>query len=119
MADGNRVIAFLPVSGAKPVGNLPILRFQLESFLEVEYETHFERFLMTTVRGSEKGSKKRYAGLIRDEGRQQLVFTGLEAVRSDWSPLAKEFQQELYLRVFLGEPFEGYIRLTSFSNSLA
>ena len=86
--------------------------FQLESFLEVEYETYFERFLMPTVRGSEKGSKKRYAGLIRDDGQPQLVFKGLEAVRSDWSQLAKEFQQELYRRVFLEEPFEDYIRLT-------
>jgi len=86
--------------------------FQLKSFLEVEYETHFERFLMPTVRGSDKGSKKRYAGLIRDDGRQRLVFKGLEAVRSDWSQLAKEFQKELYRRVFLEEPFEDYIRLT-------
>ena len=86
--------------------------FQLKSYLEVEYETHFERFLMPTVRGSDKGSKKRYAGLIRNDGRQQLVFKGLEAVRSDWSQLAKEFQKELYRRVFLEEPFEDYIRLT-------
>ena len=73
--------------------------FQLESFLEVEYETHFERFLMPTVRGSEKGSKKRYAGLILDGSRPQLIFKGLEAVRSDWSQLAKDFQQELYRRL--------------------
>ena len=86
--------------------------FQLESFLEVEFETHFERFLMPTVRGSEKGSKKRYAGLIRDGGESRLVFKGLEAVRSDWSQLAKDFQQELYRRVFLDEPVEDYIRLT-------
>ncbi len=86
---------------------------QLNCFLEVEYETHFNRFLMPTIRGSEKGSKKRYAGMIRREGQpDQFVFKGLEAVRSDWSPLAREFQQELYRLVFQEEPYEDYIRTT-------
>ena len=31
--------------------------FDLPSYLEVEYETHFGRFLMPTVRGSDVGSK--------------------------------------------------------------
>ena len=39
--------------------------FRLDSYLEVEFETHFLRFLMPTIRGAETGSKKRYAGLIR------------------------------------------------------
>ncbi|MBQ76678.1 MAG: DNA polymerase II [Gammaproteobacteria bacterium] len=87
--------------------------FRLDSFLEVEYETHFDRFLMPTVRGSEKGSKKRYAGMIRSEdGSTQLVFKGLETVRSDWSQLARDFQQELYRLIFLGLEFEGYIHRT-------
>lgn len=85
--------------------------FQLHSYLEVEYETHFDRFLMPTVRGSEKGSKKRYAGMIKGNP-DQFVFKGLEVVRSDWSPLAREFQQELYRLVFQEEPFEDYIRAT-------
>ena len=82
----------------------------IESYLEIEFETHFHRFLMPRIRGSEKGSKKRYAGLIRDQsGNSELVFKGLESVRSDWSPLAREFQKELYRRVFLDEPVEAYI----------
>ena len=91
-------------------------RYSIPSFLELEYETHFEKFLMPTVRGSEKGSKKRYAGLVAVDGTvddnraPRLVFKGLETVRSDWSRLAREFQQELYRRVFLGEPFEEYIK---------
>lgn len=39
-----------------------------------------------------------------------LVFKGLETVRSDWSPLAREFQQALYERIFKGEPFEQWLR---------
>ncbi|MCS0613662.1 DNA polymerase II [Massilia kyonggiensis] len=84
---------------------------KLESALELEYETHFRRFLMPTVRGSEEGSKKRYAGLVRrKDGSDDLVFKGLETVRTDWTPLAQAFQQELYGRVFRGEPYEDYVR---------
>ncbi|NHN37567.1 DNA polymerase II [Pseudomaricurvus alcaniphilus] len=84
--------------------------YQLQSFLEIEYETHYSRFLMPTIRGMETGSKKRYAGLIeRGNGEPQLVFKGLEAVRTDWTPLAREFQRELYRRVFLELPYEDYI----------
>ena len=84
-------------------------RFAVESCLEVEYETHFERFFMPTVRGSDKGSKKRYAGLAAGEG---LVFKGLESVRSDWSPLARAFQRELYAMVFANEPYDEFVRTT-------
>ena len=83
----------------------------LESALELEFETHFSRFLMPTVRGSDEGSKKRYAGLVRaDDGAEQVIYKGLETVRTDWTPLAQEFQQALYGRVFRGEPYEDYVR---------
>lgn len=83
----------------------------LTSALELQYETHFRRFLMPTIRGAEEGSKKRYAGLVRDaDGDERVVFKGLETVRADWTPLAKRFQQELYRRIFLGEPFRDYVR---------
>ena len=87
---------------------------RLESCLEVELESLFERFLMPTVRGTAKGTKKRYAGLVRgcagDE--PELVFKGLETVRTDWTPLARRFQRELYRKVFLDEPCEEYVRAT-------
>ncbi len=83
---------------------------ELESHLELQFETHYLRFLMPTIRGSELGTKKRYAGCVRTaSGGIELVFRGLESVRTDWTPLAREFQRELYRRVFLGEPFEDYI----------
>jgi DNA polymerase-2 len=84
--------------------------FDLESVLELEFETHFKRFLMPTVRGSDKGSKKRYAGVVSSPGGDRLVFKGLENVRTDWTRLAREFQQELYRRVFMQEPFRDYVR---------
>ena len=86
---------------------------RLESFLEIEFETHFLKFLMPTVRGDAAGSKKRYAGMVRTrDGGHDFVFKGLESVRTDWTPLARSFQRELYRRVFLGEPFETYVRGT-------
>ena len=89
---------------------------RLESRLEIEFESLFERFLMPTVRGAAKGTKKRYAGLVRGGGggggAPALVFKGLETVRTDWTPLARRFQRELYRKVFLDEPYEDYVRAT-------
>lgn len=83
----------------------------LDSALELQFETHFRRFLMPTIRGAEEGSKKRYAGLVRRaDGREDMVFKGLETVRTDWSPLAQRFQQELYRRIFAREPYRDYVR---------
>lgn len=83
----------------------------LVSALELQFETHYRRFLMPTIRGTEEGSKKRYAGLVGEaDGSERMVFKGLETVRSDWSPLAQRFQQELYRLVFTGLPYEDYVR---------
>jgi DNA polymerase-2 len=85
--------------------------YGLQSALELQYETHFTRFLMPTIRGAEEGSKKRYAGLVvRSDGSEDMVYKGLETVRSDWSPLARQFQQELYQRIFHRQPHQDYIR---------
>jgi DNA polymerase-2 len=84
-------------------------QYQLTSHLEIEFETHYLKFLMPTIRGAEKGSKKRYAGVVNKKGKQQLVFKGLERVRSDWTPLAREFQQELYRRIFNGEAYKEFV----------
>lgn len=86
-------------------------KFGLKSALELQFESHFKRFLMPTIRGAEEGSKKRYAGLVtRADGSDGLVFKGLETVRTDWSPLAQAFQQELYRRIFDDEPYQEYVR---------
>lgn len=83
----------------------------LDSALELQFETHYRRFLMPTIRGTEEGSKKRYAGLVRRaDGREEVIYKGLESVRTDWSPLARQFQQELYGRIFRGQPYRDYVR---------
>jgi len=87
--------------------------YGIECFLEMEFETHFQQFFMPTVRGSDQGSKKRYAGLIEDaSGNRKIHYKGLETVRTDWTELARNFQQNLYQRVFDGDEYESYIRET-------
>lgn len=84
--------------------------YQLSSILELEYETHYRKFLMPTIRGSETGSKKRYAGLIGEGEQERLIFKGLESARTDWTPLAQRFQYRLYSMIFKGENPEAFIR---------
>jgi len=85
----------------------------IESCLEMEFETHFRQFFMPTTRGTEHGSKKRYAGLIdNDEGERKIIYKGLETVRTDWTELARQFQQNLYRLIFDGEEYADYVRQT-------
>ncbi len=39
-----------------------------------------------------------------------MVFTGLEAVRRDWTALARRTQRELYERLFADQPVEEYLK---------
>lgn len=82
---------------------------RIESCLDLEFETHYRRFLMPTMRGSEKGSKKRYAGTLGEGEDVRLVVKGLEAVRTDWTPLARSFQRELLMRVFTDQPWRDWM----------
>ncbi len=75
-------------------------KYHRKSFLELEFEKTFIRLLMPKVRKQEAGAKKRYAGLVMKEGKEQAEFTGLEIVRRDWTELAKNFQYELFDFVF-------------------
>ena len=84
--------------------------YSVESALELEYETHYHKFLMPTIRGQETGSKKRYAGLVINNGEEEMVYKGLETVRTDWTRLAQTFQQTLYYRVFHDQEVEEYVR---------
>jgi DNA polymerase-2 len=91
-------------------------KLAITSALEIEFETHYRHFLMPTIRGSSEGSKKRYAGIVAkqmgDDWEEHLVFKGLETVRTDWTELAKQFQQVLYYNVFKQQPYKAYICTT-------
>jgi DNA polymerase-2 len=83
----------------------------LECHLEIEFDTHFQKFFMPTIRGTEMGSKKRYAGLtVNAKGEDEVIYRGLEVARSDWTPLAQQFQKGLFMRIFKDQPYQDYVR---------
>ncbi|MEQ3442460.1 DNA polymerase II [Pseudoalteromonas sp. BZP1] len=92
--------------------------YKIDSFLEIEYETHYSPFFMPTIRGKTMGSKKRYVGKVEKNGASKLVFKGMETVRSDWTELAHEFQTELfeilfseiYREEFILQAFDRYVK---------
>ena len=63
-----------------------------ESKLTIELEKIYSNFFIAT--------KKRYVGF--DEITNKTQFVGLEAVRGDWTELAKKFQVSLVKRIFSG-----------------
>lgn len=84
--------------------------WRAESRLHIQFDRLYERFFLPGLRHSREGSKKRYAGLVRRDGKERIVFTGLESARSDWTELAKRFQRELLGHVFHDQPVEDFIR---------
>lgn len=81
--------------------------YKVKSYLELEYEKIYFRFLMPKLRSSEAGAKKRYAGLNK---KGKIEFTGLEFVRGDWTELAKKFQYELLYRIFHKKEIHNFIK---------
>jgi chromatin segregation and condensation protein Rec8/ScpA/Scc1 (kleisin family) len=67
-----------------------------ESFLELQFKKQFTSLLIPQVRNKknqekETAAKKRYAGLVHKNGKDELVIVGLEAIRGDWTEAAQEF----------------------------
>jgi DNA polymerase-2 len=79
--------------------------FGCRSHLVLAFQKVYTRFLMPEVRRAATGSKKRYAGLVDDT----LEIVGLEAVRRDWSPVARRFQRELLERVLRDQPVDAFV----------
>ncbi len=84
--------------------------YDRDSNMEIEFEKVYKKFFMPKIRGSEKGAKKRYAGIMEKNGKDEMDFVGLEFVRSDWTEIAKTFQMELLEKVFAKEQITDYVR---------
>lgn len=80
--------------------------YERESFLELEFDKVFKKFMMPKTRGTETGSKKRYAGLLVEDGKEEIDITGMEFVRGDWCDAAKEFQYKILDLIFHGKEEE-------------
>ncbi len=84
--------------------------YKVKSFLELEFEKNYIRFLMPKIRGGEAGAKKRYAGLRIKDGNEKIDFVGIETARSDWTDVAKKFQLELLNRIFHKQEVTEFIK---------
>lgn len=60
--------------------------------MELELEGHYPRGIFVGLKSSEKGAKKKYALLRKDN---TLKITGFETVRRNWSGLAKDVQEKV------------------------
>jgi DNA polymerase-2 len=90
--------------------NKYVQQYNRPNYLEIEFEKAFKKFLMPKVRGQQKGAKKRYAGLVEKNGKEEITFTGLEFVRRDWTEVSKKFQMELLNNIFHDKPIDDYVK---------
>lgn len=84
--------------------------YHRNSFLELQFQKQYFAMIIPQVRGGEGAAKKRYAGLVEKNGKEEVEVVGLEAIRGDWTQAAQEFQIELLNKLFHEEPIEKYIR---------
>lgn len=89
--------------------------YQRESYLELEFEKQYLSLMIPQLRmkakeGEEKAAKKRYAGLLEVNGKEEIEITGLESIRGDWTEAAQEFQKELLNKVFHKEEITSFIK---------
>ncbi|MEM9290277.1 MAG: DNA polymerase domain-containing protein [Acidobacteriota bacterium] len=88
-------------------------RWQVESRLELQFERLFLRLVLLPTRTTGGGARKRYVGLsLSPKGEEKLVLIGMEAVRRDWTALARRVQRQLYQRLFADQPVEHYLAQT-------
>jgi DNA polymerase-2 len=93
--------------------------YRLESFMELRFEKAYRRFMIPPLRGFRetgddggaalRGRAKGYGGyLLRPGGGVSVEVKGMEAVRSDATPLARRVQLELLELVFSGRGEEDF-----------
>ena len=81
-------------------------KWSIQSRLELEFERLYLRLLFPRMRHGEGGAMKRYVGL-GESG--EVLFTGMEVVRRDWTDLARALQKNLYERFFHERPIESLL----------
>ena len=85
--------------------------WRVESRLELELERLYRKLHLPSMRHGRGGARTRYVGLVGEGDEAEVVFTGMEVVRRDWTDLAKNVQRELYKRLFAHEPVDDYLSL--------
>lgn len=80
--------------------------FGVDSHLECEFEAFYEKMFFPKLRSSTQGAKKKYVGLINSN----VIFKGMESIRSDSTELSKDFQHKLFERFFKQGELETFIK---------
>ncbi len=81
-------------------------RFGLEAKMRIRFDKAYRRFMIPRLRldtgdGKTKGRAKGYAALVYEaDGNTKVEIKGMEAARSDYTPLARRFQTELLDLIF-------------------
>jgi DNA polymerase-2 len=83
--------------------------WRVPSRLSLQFERLYRRLFLSSVRTGQGGARKRYAGLVEENGQSRVIFTGMEIVRRDWTELAKRVQREMYERLFSDRPVDDYL----------
>jgi DNA polymerase-2 len=87
-----------------------VLTWRVTSRLDLVFDRLYLRLCLPAARHGTAGARKRYAGLVESLGGTRVVFTGMEAVRGDWTDLARDVQRDLYERLFTDRPVLEYLR---------
>jgi DNA polymerase-2 len=84
------------------------------SYLELQFDKQYLSLIIPQLRmqkrEKEKAAKKRYAGLIERDGKEEIEITGLEAIRGDWVEAARDFQKELLSKLFHKQDIVPFIK---------
>ncbi len=83
--------------------------WRVESHLKLQFEKLYRKLHIPTTRQGGTGARKRYVGLVGEGDEEELVFTGMEVVRRDWTELARQVQRELYRRLFSEQRLDDYL----------
>ena len=84
--------------------------WRVKSHLKLQFEQLYRKLHIPTTRQGGAGARKRYVGLVGGGDSEELVFTGMEVVRRDWTELARQVQKELYRRLFSEQPLDDYLK---------
>ncbi len=84
--------------------------YSRQSYLDIQFDRSFIRFLMPKIRSGEAGAKKRYAGLYLKDGKEDILTVGIESIRSDWTDAAQKFQLELLDKIFHKEEITEFVK---------
>ena len=83
---------------------------ELPHYMELDFQGFYPRGIFVSIKGSERGAKKRYA-LIDENGK--IIVKGFEYVRRDWAEIAKKVQIEVIKAVLKDKSVEKAVEIVN------